>query len=432
MALSLSFHIVFAVLGVGLPWLLLFVEDRWIRTGDIVWYQLARRWSKAFAVLFGVGAVSGTVLSVEFGLLWPAFMERYGSAFGVSFSLEAFAFFAEAIFLGLYLYGWDRLSPRAHWWCGVPVAIGGTLSALFVTTANAWMNTPVGIVEAGGKVVEAQPFAPFAAPTAWPQIVHLLIAAAMCTGFTVASVYAVGMLRGKTSTYHRRGLLIGLVVALSFTPVQLLVGDWAVRAVADNQPTKLAAIEGLSHTRDEAPLAIGGIYDEERGELVGAVEIPSGLSLLLGGSPRTVVSGLDEVPRNDRPPVTITHLAFDLMVGIGIAFVGLLGWAWWRWRRSRGTFTDSRWFLRAIAASGPAAMTALLAGWIVTEVGRQPWIVYRMMRTADAVSTAPGLELWLYLTTAIYLLLSVTLIGVLRRIAAHQCPMHLNPAPNRR
>lgn len=430
MALSLTFHIIFAVLGVGLPWLLLFVEHRAIVTGDPVWKALARRWSKALAILFGIGAVSGTVLSVEFGLLWPAFMERFGAAFGVSFSLEAFAFFAEAIFLGLYLYGWDRLSPRAHWWCGVPIAIGGTLSALFVTTANAWMNTPVGIVTADGKVVESEPFAPFQAPTAWPQITHLLIAAAMCTGFTVAAVYAVGMLRGKRGKYYQRGLTVGLAVGLIFTPIQLLVGDWAIRAVEKNQPTKMAAIEALPHSGDNAPLSLGGVYDEETGELKGGIEIPSGLSLLLGGSPNTHVTGLDKTPKEDQPPVTTTHLAFDLMVGIGLGLFALTGWALWRHRRAAGTWRmradndeswtkvfTSRWFLRALAISGPAAMTALIAGWIVTEVGRQPWIVYQLMRTEDAVSTAPGLEVWLYVTIVIYTALSITLISVLRRLA---------------
>jgi cytochrome d ubiquinol oxidase subunit I len=421
MALSLGFHIVFAVLGVGLPWLLLFVEDRAIRTGDQTWMRLARTWSKAAAVLFAVGAVSGTVLSFEFGLLWPAFMQRFGSAFGISFTLEAFAFFIEAVFLGLYLYGWDRLSPRAHWWCGVPVALGGTLSMVFVTTANAWMNAPVGIIDDKGQVVAAEPFAPFTAPTTWPQVVHLGVAAFMCTGFAVAAVYATGLLRGRRDAYHRRGFAVGITLALAMTPVQVGVGDWAIRAIERSQPLKLAALEGLGTTRAGAPQSLGGWFDQRTGELLGAIEIPNALSLMLHADPNARVVGLDSVPAADRPPAAIAHLAFDTMVGIGMALLGMLAWAMWLWhRRRRGGAgpVGSRWFLRAAVAAGPAAMTALIAGWIATEVGRQPWIVYRLMRTVDAVSHAPYLEMFLYATMVVYAVLATTLVASLRRIAS--------------
>lgn len=429
MALSLGFHIVIAVLGVGLPWLLLFVEDRAIRTGDETWYRLARAWSKATAVLFAIGAVSGTILSFEFGLLWPAFMERFGSAFGISFTLEAFAFFLEAVFLGLYLYGWNRLSPRAHWWCGVPVAIGGTLSMVFVTTANAWMNAPVGIVDAGGQIVAAEPFAPFASPATWPQVVHLGLAAFMCTGFAVAGVYAAGLLRGRRDAYHRRGLAVGLAVALALAPIQIGVGDWAIRTLATSQPVKLAALEGLGHTQAGAPLAIGGWYDEETGELIGAIEIPRALSFLLHRDPDAVVVGLDSVPAAERPPAAIVHLAFDTMVGIGFAFLGMLAWACWlRIRRRRPE--DSRWFLRAAVAAGPAAMVALLTGWIATEVGRQPWIVYRLMRTEEAVTPADNLALFLYAAVAVYAVLGVGLVAALRRVTRQPSPRPV-PAPAR-
>jgi cytochrome d ubiquinol oxidase subunit I len=406
MAFSLTFHIIFAVFGMGMPWLLLYAERRWLRTGDPVWYQLARRWAKGFAVLFAVGAVSGTVLSFEFGILWPTFMGRYGGVFGIAFTLEAFAFFLEAIFLGLYLYGWDRMSPRVHWWMGVPVAVAGMASALFVTTSNAWMNTPVGFVEAGGRVVSAEPLAPLFAPATPHQVTHMLLAALMCTGFGVASVYAVAMLRGRRDAYHRRGLAVGLVLGAVVTPVQIIVGDWATRAVAVQQPAKLAALEALSHTGPNAPLSLG------------PVELPGLLSLMLHGRTDAVVTGLDVVAPRDQPPVLFTHYSFDLMVGIGMALLALAGWAWWRSRpRRKATFFDNRWFLRAIAVSGPAAVVALVAGWVVTEVGRQPWIVHLRLRTVDAVSDAPGLYWYFYATVAVYTVLAISLIAVLRKLA---------------
>ena len=406
MAFSLGFHIVFAVFGMGLPWLLLFIEDRYIRTGDRVWYEMARRWCRAFAVLFAVGAVSGTVLSFEFGLLWPTFMERYGGVFGLAFTLEAFAFFLEAIFLGLYLYGWDRLPPRAHWWTGVPVAVSGMASALFVTTANAWMNTPVGFVEENGVVVSAEPIAPLIAPAAPHQVVHMILAALLCTGFGVAAVYAVAMLRSpvkRRDPYHRRGLALGLVLGGVVAPLQVVVGDWAVRAVADQQPVKMAALEALPRTGSDAPLRVGPI------------EVPGALSVLLHGRRDAVVTGLDAMPPADRPPVGITHYSFDLMVVIGFGLLALAVWALWRWRR--GSLFAGRWFLRAVAASGPAAVVALIAGWIVTEVGRQPWIVHLRLRTADAVSDQPGLYWYFYATLVVYAVLSVSLVTLLRRLA---------------
>ncbi len=415
MALSLSFHIVFAVLGVGLPWLLLFAEGQALRRGDPVWYALARKWAKAVAVLFAIGAVSGTVLSFEFGLLWPTFMERYGGVLGLPFTMEAFAFFLEAIFLGLYLYGWDRLSPRAHWWTGVPVAISGMASAIFVTTANAWMNAPVGLVESAGRTVVAEPLAPFLAPTAGPQVVHLLVAALMVTGFGVAAVYATGLLRGRRDAYHRRGFATGSTLALALAPIQGIVGDWASRAVARYQPVKFAALEGLPRTSAGAPLSLGGVYDPATDRMRGAIEIPRGLSLLLHADPTAVVSGLDVVPPGDRPPVTVTHLAFDLMVGLGTGMIALAVAGLWLWRRRRATST--RWFLRAVVLAAPASVAALLAGWVATEVGRQPWIVYRLLRTSDAVATQPGLELFLYVTAAVYAVLTISLVAILRRLA---------------
>ncbi|WP_052345201.1 cytochrome ubiquinol oxidase subunit I [Thermocrispum municipale] len=411
MAFSLGFHIVFAVLGVGMPWLMLWAEWRGLRTGDRYWTALARRWSKAVAVLFAVGAVSGTVLSVEFGLLWPHFMERFGSAFGVSFTLESFAFFLEAIFLALYLYGWDRLSPRKHLLCGVPVAISGVASALFVTTANAWMNGPVGLVRGpDGELVSTEPLGPFMTATTGTQLVHMLVAAFMCTGLAVAAVYATAMLRdpAKRDAYHRRGLAAGATVGLGLALPQALVGDWATRVVADVQPAKFAAMEGLEVTQDGAPWTFGPI------------EIPNLLSLMLRFDPDARITGLDAIPAADRPPAGITHLAFQIMIAIGAALIALAAYAAWRYYRDRkhgGHPTNQRAFLLAMALAGPAPFVALIAGWIVTEVGRQPWIVFQVMRTEDALTSQTGLATYLYVTIAVYLALSVALVAILRRIA---------------
>ncbi|AEH08101.1 MULTISPECIES: cytochrome ubiquinol oxidase subunit I [Protofrankia] len=421
-AFSLAFHICFAVFGVGLPWLLLYTERRWIRTGDPVWLALTRRWARAFAVLFAVGAVSGTVLSFEFGLLWPAFMARYGGALGLSFTLEGFAFFIEAIFIGLYLYGWKRLSPRAHWLTMFPIAIAGTLSTLFIITANAWMNVPRGVREVGGRVVSAEPLAPFLSPATPAQVIHMLLAALMCTGGAVAGVYAVGMLRGRRDAYHRRGLRVGLVTVLACAPLQAVVGDWAARVVAAQQPLKLAAMEALYQTRSHAPLTLGGIYDDATGEVRHGIEIPDLLSLMTGWSRDHMVTGLAAVPPEQRPNALLVHLAFDTMVALGTALVGLavavaVVAARRRRRGVRPTLPTGRGWLLAASATGPASMIAMLAGWEVTEGGRQPWIVYGRMLVTDAVTHSPGLGWAFGGTLLLYLGLATALVLILRRMA---------------
>lgn len=248
MGLSLGWHIILACLGVGLPALVLFAEWRGVRTGDPVYRLLARRWARVLGVLFAVGAVSGTILSFEMGLLWSGLMERYGAVIGLPFTIEGFAFFIEAIFLGIYLYGWDRLSPRVHLLSGIPIVLAGVASAFFVVTANAWMNSPEGFVERGGKLVAVHPWQAIFNRATWPETTHLLLAAFMVTGFVVASVYAVAMLRGRDDRYHRLGLRLSLGLGAIVTPVQIVVGDWAARFVGADQPTKLAAMEGLYRT----------------------------------------------------------------------------------------------------------------------------------------------------------------------------------------
>jgi cytochrome d ubiquinol oxidase subunit I len=365
-------------------------------------------------VLFAVGAVSGTILSFEMGMLWPGLMARFGDIYGFPFTLEGFAFFIEAIFVGVYLYGWSRLSPRAHLLSGLPMIVSGVAGAFFVVSANGWMNTPTGFQIRDGQIVDTDPWAAMFNPSTAAQSVHMIIAAVMVTGFGVASVYAVGMLRGRRDRYHRIGLLLPLTVAAVATPVQIAVGDWLANVVADHQPVKLAAMEGLYHSGTGVPLALGGIYLDDR--LVGAIELPYGLSLLLHHDPNGFVPGLDQVPPQLRPPVNVVHLSYNAMVGIGFALLALaawLGWVWWR----RRDIPRSPWFLRAVAVSGVAAVVALEAGWVTTEVGRQPWIVYQIQLTRDAVSTAPGLRYGFYLVLAVYLMLTVMTGYVLRKLA---------------
>jgi cytochrome bd ubiquinol oxidase subunit I len=423
MALSLGWHIIIACFGVGMPGLVLFAEWRGLRTGDPNYGLLARRWARAMGVLFAVGAVSGTILSFELGVLWPGLMGRYGQVIGLPFTLEGFAFFIEAVFLGIYLYAWDRLPPRVHLLSGIPIVIAGVASAFFVVAANAWMNQPRGFDLTDGEVTGVDPWAAMFNPATPPQTTHMILAAFMVAGFSMASVYAFAILRGRRDRYHLLGFLIPFTVAAVLTPVQIVVGDWIARFIADYQPVKLAALEGVYDTARGVPLHVGGVVVD--GEMRYAIPIPNGLSLLAHHDPHAEIMGLNRVPEADRPPVNVVHLAFQAMVGIGFALLALAGWhalSWWR----RRTAPQSRWFWRAAVLGGPAAVVALESGWITTEVGRQPWIVYGVMRTADAVNPSPGLWGGLLILVAVYTALTVAAIYVLRRLARDK-PVPLAP-----
>ncbi|MEV0398610.1 cytochrome ubiquinol oxidase subunit I [Actinoallomurus sp. NPDC050550] len=413
MAFSLGWHIILACFGVGMPAFTVFAEWRGRRTGNEDYIRLAHRWAKVMGVLFAVGAVSGTILSFEMGLLWPGLMSTYGQVLGLPFALEGFAFFIEAIFVGIYLYAWDRLPPRAHVLAGLPVCVAGVLSAVFVVSANAWMNQPRGFDLADGKVTHVRPWAAMFNPAMPRQVLHMVLAAFMVAGFGIASVYAVGLLRGRRDRYHRIGFLLPFTAAAIVAPVQVVVGDSMARFLATNQKPKLAAIEGLNHTGSHVPLSIGGAYVD--GEMRYAIRVPDALSLLVGYRPGTVVQGLDKVPVADRPPVNPVHLGFQAMVAIGFGLVLLGAWlafTWWR----RRDLPRSRWFLRFSAISGVAAVVALEAGWVTTEVGRQPWIVWQHQRTADAVNPAPGLWVGLVAVLAVYAVLTVAAVYVLNRL----------------
>ena len=421
MAFTLGFHIILACFGVGLPVLMLAAEWLYLRTEDSLWLVLAKRWSKAFAVMFAIGAVSGTVLSFELGLLWPEFMGTFGAVIGLPFTMEGFAFFLEAIFAGIYLYGWDRLPKKLHWWTGVPIAVAGFFSAAFVVTANAWMNCPRGFRMEEGKAVDIDPIAAMLNPASGAQIVHMILAAYVVTGFCIAAYYSVSLLRNHRVEYSRRAMAIGLWMAVISTPLQMASGDWAAKVVAESQPIKLAAMEGQYETEVGAPLRIGGIPDDDEEVTRYSIEIPKVLSFLAYGDFEAEVKGLKEFPRENRPPTAVVHLAFQVMVGIGsflMVLVAYAGFSRVRWKR----FPDSRWFLIPMVTAGPLSILAMEAGWVVTEVGRQPWIAHGVMRTADAVTTAPGVWPVFYATLGIYLVLGLATVFVLQLLASKPLP----------
>jgi cytochrome d ubiquinol oxidase subunit I len=414
MEVSLAFHMVFAALGIGMPLLMVMAEGMWIRTGQRHYRDLAQKWARATALTFAVGAVSGTALSFELGLLWPRFMEFAGGIIGPAFALEGYAFFLEAIFLGLYLYGWDRLTPRQHLLAGVAVAFSGMLSGVLVVAANAWMQNPVGFELVNGRAVDVNPFAPFMSPAWFHMALHSTLSCYIATGFAAAGVYALGMLRGRRDAYHRSGLTLALALATITALLQPLSGDLSAKHVAEHQPAKLAAMEAHFRTQAGAPLIIGGIPDEETGTVAGAIHLPKLLSFLAFGDFDAEVKGLEEFPRELWPNVLITHVAFQVMVGCGMLLIGLGAWFWvGRWRKRE----PGRWLLRALVIGSPLGFLALQAGWIVTEVGRQPWVIYNVMRTADGVTPVGGVPATLFGFSLLYLGLGIALAALLRRLA---------------
>lgn len=416
MAFTLGFHILLVPFGVVLPFLTLIANRRALKGNDSDALLLARRWSKVIGVLFAVGAVTGTVLSFEFGLLWPGLTGRFGDVFGLPFAIEGIAFFLEAILIAIYIYSWDRVGARAHFWIGAPlpfVAVVGTCSIL---AANSWMNTPQGFVLGpNGEVTNVNVKEAIFTPAFWYETGHFLLAAILCAGFMVASIYAVGMLKGRRDRYHRLGFLIGFTVAAVAMPLQLLMGDQVMRALIEDQPVKFAAIELIPTTSSDVPEVIGGRLED--GKVVGGIKIPGLASLLAGFSTDTELKGLDIVPVDDQPPTTIVHWAFDVMIAAAMFLTLVVVWfafVWWRKR----DLPQSKWFLRAAAISGVVSLIAMEAGWVTTEVGRQPWIVYNVMRTEEAVTNSRGVWITLPLIIVIYLIIAVVLVKVLRRMSA--------------
>jgi len=416
MAFTLGFHIVLSCLGVALPATILVANYIGLKRDDGDAIELAKRWSKAMAVTFAVGAVTGTVLTFEFGLLWPHFEQRFGAAFGIAFAIEGIFFFLEAIFLAVYIYGWRRLGGWAHFWSGVPMFITGIGGAFAVVAANSWMNQPQGFtLDAAGKVADVEPLKVLINPATGYEVPHMILAAYMVVGFLVASIYAVGMLKGRRDRLHRLGLLIPLTIGLVATPIQIYVGDTAARSVADDQPEKFAGMECIQETGSHQTEWLGGICTSDG--VKAGIGIPDLDSYLVGFSADTKVIGLNEIPEDERPPAnTLLHLAFDTMVGIGSALLALGAWfafVWWK----RRDIPQTPWFLRIVALTGGGAILALWCGWIVTEVGRQPWIVYKQMRTSEAVTEAGGIWFTFALVLLLYAAIGTIAILVLRTMS---------------
>ncbi len=414
-ALSFAVHIPLVCFGIAFPAMVLFCEWLYLRSGDELYRTLARRWTRIMAALFAVGVITGTILSFEMGLLWPNFTATFGSVFGLGFAIEGFSFFMEAIFIGIYIYGWNRLSPRAHFWSGVPIVIAGITGSLMVIAVNAWMNHPGGFRMVGHKAVDVHPLkALFANGFLWPELTHMYIAGYIVCGFLVAGAYAIGKLRGKWGRYERTALAIPLTIAALASPVQVLVGDWAARDVAVQQPVKLAAFEGLAHTTKGASEHILGWYEDEKVKY--GIGIPKLLSFLAFHNPEATVQGLDTVPEDRRPPINVVRFAFQAMVGIG-TLLALLGVWLLGVRVGRKRLPESPWFYRAVALAGPASLVALIAGWVTTEVGRQPWVVYHVMLTSEAVTGAGGIVVGYTALALVYLGVAGGVVWILRRLA---------------
>jgi cytochrome d ubiquinol oxidase subunit I len=413
MAMLFAFHILFAVAGMGMPVLMVAAETASLRTGKPVYAELARRWGRGTAVLFAVGAVSGTVLSFELGLLWPRFMEFAGGVIGLPFALEGFAFFTEAIFLGIYLYGWDKVSSRLHLAAGALVAVGGILSGVFIMSANAWMNSPAGFSVVAGRPAGVAPLAAMANRAWLPEAIHMTLAAFAASGFAVAGIHAYRLRREPGNALHRIALVIALSVGGAAAVLQPLSGDMSARFVARNQPAKLAALEGQFRTERGAPLRIGGLPDAEAGVTRYALEIPRGLSLLAFHDPDAEVRGLNAFPREDRPDPLPVHLAFQVMVACGLclAATSAAGAVVAR-TRPEALFVGA--YPRLVVFCGPLGLLAVETGWVVTEMGRQPWIIHRVMRTSEAVTAVGGLAVPFAFFGAIYVALGVSAAVFLR------------------
>ncbi|CAG4995168.1 Putative cytochrome bd menaquinol oxidase subunit I [Dyadobacter sp. CECT 9275] len=414
MALSLGFHIIFSCIGMVMPFFMAVSHFYWLKTGNIVYKNITKAWSKGVAIFFATGAVSGTVLSFELGLLWPEFMKHAGPIFGMPFSLEGTAFFIEAIALGFFLYGWDRFNKWFHWFTGVIVGVSGLASGILVVAANAWMNSPAGFDFTNGQYTNIDPIAAMFNDAWFSQALHMTIAAFAATGFAVAGVHALMILRRQNVLFHTRSFTIAAIFGCTAALIQPLSGDISAKDVALRQPAKLAAMEAHFHTSKAAPLIIGGIPDEKHKKVDYALELPGFLSFLAHGNFQAEVRGLDSIPEKDQPPVAITHYAFQLMVGMGMAMMllsVLYFFAFWK----RKHWLSNGWLLKLFVLATPLGFMAVEAGWTVTEVGRQPWIIYGIMRTAEAVTPMPGIAYSFYLFSAVYISLAVIVVFMLYR-----------------
>jgi cytochrome d ubiquinol oxidase subunit I len=414
MALSLAFHIIFSCIGMVMPFFMAVSHYYYLKTGRPVFRNITKAWSKGVAIFFATGAVSGTVLSFELGLLWPGFMLHAGPIFGLPFSLEGTAFFIEAIALGFFLYGWGRFNKWFHWFTGLIVGISGLVSGILVVAANAWMNSPAGFEYANGHYFNIDPVKAMFNDAWFSQALHMCLAAFAATGFAVAGVHALMVVRKKNIDFHTRSFRIAAVFACTAAILQPFSGDHSARDVAHRQPAKLAAMEVVYKSGTHMPLLIGGIPDTSNGDIKYGIEIPNLLSFMVGHSADTKVTGLDEFAKEDRPPVFITHVSFQIMVALGMAMAAIsLLYFFILWKKR--DFKKNIWLMKLFAVATPFGFLAVEAGWVVTEVGRQPWILYGILYTKDAVTPMPGIQYSFYLFTAVYFSLAIIVLILLYR-----------------
>jgi cytochrome bd ubiquinol oxidase subunit I len=411
--LTLSFHIIYATIGVGIPLMIMIAQWVGIKKQDEHYILLARRWARGFVITVAVGVVTGTAIGLQLSLLWPNFMELAGNVIALPLFMETFAFFFEAIFLGIYLYTWDRFeSQRKHLLLLIPVAIGASFSAVFITIVNAFMNAPQGFEIANGQLVNINPLLAMFNPAMPTKISHVLVTAYMTSAFVLASIAAYRLLKGSNHIYHKKALFLTMKLGLIFSAATAIIGDFSGKYLAEYQPEKLAAAEWHFESEEGAPLILYGVLENE--EVKYAIKIPYALSILAHGNPNAEVIGLNEYPPDEIPPLYI-HYLFDAMVTIGmwlpfLSFVYLIG----SWRKFR--FVSSKWFRWLLVLSGPLAMIAIEAGWWLAEVGRQPWILRGIMRTSDAATTSGQVDTMLLLFSGLYLVLGIGSVVVLSRM----------------
>lgn len=414
---SLAFHIIFATLGIGLSAMVFLSESihKWNNDNDFA--IMAKRWTKAVAILLGVAIPSGTIVGVQLSLLWPGFMKIVGQVIAVPFEIEIFAFFLEALALSIYVYAADRLRPLMRVVSVFLVAVGATASAILITSANTWMNTPAGFdMKPDGTIYNVDPWKAFFNPSFFNTAYHVVVSALMTGAFFIVSIAAYRLLQAKPSErkIHKKALVLSLAVAFAMSILTALSGHGSAQNLHKYNPEKLAAAEGLFETQRYAPLAVGGFVDPKTHEVKYGIEIPYLLSWLAGDRFDTEVKGLYEFPRETWPPFYV-HTLFNIMVGIGILLLLLSGYAlcrWWKMRKEKGASLP-RGLLRLLVTSGPLSMLGIEIGWIFSCSGRQPWTIYGYQTVHEAATRAGNLGPLFVLFTLVYLLLSVFVVIVL-------------------
>jgi len=414
MAMSLAFHIVFSCVGMVMPFMMAIAHYKYLKTKNEIYKGLTKAWSKGVAILFATGAVSGTMLSFELGLLFPKFMEHAGPIFGMPFSLEGTAFFIEAIALGFFLYGWDKFNKWFHWICGIIVGVSGLASGILVVAANAWMNSPSGFDFVNGEYLNIDPVKAMFNDAWFSQALHMTIAAFCATGFAVAGLHAYLILKGKNVNFHREAFKISSVLAITAAMLAPLSGDISAKDVAKRQPIKLAAMEAHFKTEESASFVLGGIVDESKEKIKYAIKVPGVLSFLVHSDFKTPVKGLEEFPKDEWPPVAVVHYAFQIMITFGVLMMGIAV-IYLIAQFFKKDWRTKRWFYKLFMIATPFGYIALEAGWTVTEVGRQPWIIYGIMRTVDSITSMPGIQYSFYIFTFVFITLSIILVFLMNR-----------------